>query len=355
MAKTLKIHSYEIRFDPISKSLPEFLNGRKYSSMAVLVDEHTRADCLPLIEDYCKDAMIIEILSGETNKDLSTCEQIWSEMATNRLDRHSLLINLGGGVIGDMGGFAASCYMRGIDFLQIPTTLLSQVDASVGGKLGVDFKGYKNFIGLFNDPQAVLIDPNFLKTLPEKELRSGYAEMIKHALICDANEWELLRNKPWNELDWTEFIARSVEIKKNVVLEDPKEGGLRKVLNFGHTIGHAIESISLEGDKPLLHGEAIALGMMAEASLSAMVSSLRDDELKQIQEYIHGVFGDLDTEVLTNEKRITELMLSDKKNKDGNILFSLLDSIGSCGFDRTVEYEAINDALKQTREYYTLR
>ena len=226
-----------------------------YSKVAILVDENTKRDCLfklPQIEN----ALIIEIKSGEEYKNISTCNFIWEQLTINNFDRNALLINLGGGVIGDIGGFCAATYKRGLKFIHIPTTLLSMVDASVGGKVGIDFKGFKNQIGIFNNPNAVLIYPKFLETLDENELKSGFAEVVKHALILDDSLWLKLKNTPFTDLDWEYIIYTSVQIKNKIVLADPFEKGERKKLNFGHTFGHAIESYYLEKGTPISHGEA---------------------------------------------------------------------------------------------------
>lgn len=204
-----------------------------YSQIAVLVDENTKQHCYPLIRDVIPTHSLIEIKAGERYKTIETCCAIWDHLTQAKFDRHGLAIMLGGGVIGDMGGFAAATFKRGIDFLLIPTTLLSQVDASVGGKLGVDYQGFKNHIGLFKEPKATLIAPVFLGSLAEKELRSGYAEVIKHSLIGDARMWNTIRKSPIKEQEWERLIAASVAFKLSVTKEDPTERGLRKILNFG--------------------------------------------------------------------------------------------------------------------------
>jgi 3-dehydroquinate synthase len=262
------------------KSLNEYLElNTQYSTYFILVDEHTIADCLPIIMEeipMLKDAEIIETESGEENKTIEVVTQVWYAMSDLHADRKSLVINLGGGVLTDMGGFIASTYKRGVDFINIPTTLLSEVDASVGGKLGIDLGGLKNQIGVFNFPKGVYIYPEFLQTLPDNQLRSGFAEVLKHALIKDDKYWEEVKDiEVFEHEDWTDIIAHSVQIKNKVVLNDPKESGERKILNFGHTIGHAIETYHLENsDQPFLHGEAIAIGMVAEAILSVEKNGL---------------------------------------------------------------------------------
>jgi 3-dehydroquinate synthase len=288
---------------------------------------------------------MINIASGERHKDLNTCIGIWEEMTDHHMDRNSLLINLGGGVIGDMGGFCAATYKRGIEFVNIPTTLLAQVDASIGGKLGVDFQGFKNHIGVFKDPKKVFIDPGFLVTLPTAELRSGFAEVIKHALIFDASHWTKIKKTPWELQPWDEHIAHSVQVKNQIVKEDPSEIGLRKVLNFGHTVGHAIERHFLHEPEPLLHGEAIAVGMICESYISSVIEGLPDQQLQEICGFIVENFGmfDIPREDL---KAITKNVLQDKKNINGRIMCTLLPEIGQSSYNIPVTLSQIEQSLE---------
>ncbi len=351
MRHIIELSDYNISIGPIKSTLREYLSERIYSKIAILVDECTSIHCLPLIKNLITQPLIITIQSGEKNKVLETTKQIWSKLADAGFDRHSLMINLGGGVIGDMGGFAASCYMRGIDFIQVPTTLLSQVDASIGGKLAIDFKGLKNFIGLFQNPCAVLIDPVFLSTLSVREKRSGYAEMIKHGLIRDKVIWSRLRSyESWEHTDWNYEIYQSVLIKKAIVEIDPKEIGIRKILNFGHTIGHAVESLALNSKSPLLHGEAIAIGMVAESVLSCLSTGLSSSALQNIVSFIRKIYTDLPLESLDNIEEIKSIMNSDKKNKDGKIMFSLLEGEGRCTYDKVTTKDQIEQCVKRTYE-----
>jgi 3-dehydroquinate synthase len=260
------------------------------------------------------------------------------------MDRKSLLINLGGGVIGDMGGFCASTYKRGIQFINIPTTLLSQVDASVGGKLGIDFQGFKNHIGLFCNPEKVLVDPLFLATLPEREVRSGFAEIIKHALIRDQNYLNVLMKHDLQTQPWLDHIKHSVKIKSEVVAADPKESGLRKILNFGHTIGHAVETYFLEKTERLLHGEAIAIGMICEAFLSTKILKMPKAEMEKIQVYLIEVFGKVNIEK-DDFEAILDNMTHDKKNENGLVKMSLLNSIGHSTYDINVTKADALDSL----------
>jgi len=296
-----------------------------YSQIAILVDENTKRDCfskLPKLDN----SIIIEIKSGEENKNINTCNFIWKQLTKYNFDRNSLLINLGGGVIGDMGGFCASTYKRGIDFIQIPTSLLAMVDASIGGKLGINFNVLKNQIGIFSYPKTVLINPLFLETLPDNQLKSGFAEVVKHALISDRNLWNRLRNTSFEEQNWEEIIETSIQIKNKIVLSDPLEKGERKKLNFGHTFGHAIESYYLEKGTSILHGEAVFMGILLEIE----ISSLSDLEKSEIKKYILSSFS---LPHCPNKSDLIKYLKNDKKNSDGKISFSLLKKIGNCTID----------------------
>jgi 3-dehydroquinate synthase len=334
----------------IREILSNYLQTNSFSGIAVLIDENTRRDCLPVIADVLKNSTSIQIRSGEIHKNLDTCQLIWQSLTDTYFDRQGLLINLGGGVIGDMGGFCAATYKRGISFINIPTTLLAQVDASVGGKLGIDFSGYKNHIGVFTPPDQIMIDPVFLNTLPENELRSGFAEVIKHALIADAAYWPEITGRPFLGQDWSSHIRHSVKIKSRIVMEDPTEKGLRKILNFGHTLGHAIESYFLnDPENHLLHGEAVAAGMILESYLSSRILGMPESEVRQIQDYILSVFGvvrftERDLEPIIN------LSIQDKKNEKGIINFSLLRRIGEATYNVAVSRSEMRDALRQYRD-----
>ncbi len=329
----------------IRSILKEVLHARSYSKLVVLTDVNTQQYCLPLIQEVLPaDTVLINVPAGEPFKTLETCATIWTQMTEAVLDRQALMLNLGGGVIGDMGGFCASVYKRGIPFITIPTTLLSQVDASVGGKLGIDFMGFKNHLGVFQLPETVLIDPTFLETLPQRELRSGYAEVLKHGLIRDLAFFRSLPSTLWEKQDWARVIRHSVGIKKAVVEVDPKETGLRKILNFGHTIGHAVESFYLNSPQPLLHGEAIALGMIAEGFLSFQKIGLSFEELNELSTKMLSIFGkvSLDSKDLD---AILDLCAQDKKNEGSTQLFTLLPSLGDCSFNNPVTREEIKHAI----------
>jgi len=331
----------------IAEDLPRYLHNKKYSRLGIIMDSHTIKHCYPLVSEGLPEHCLHAFDAGEIHKNLDTCQGIWQWMTENNFDRKTLIINIGGGVTGDMGGFCASTYKRGIRFINIPTTLLSQVDASVGGKLGIDFNGFKNHIGVFNQPEGVLICDEFLKTLPEAELRSGYAEVIKHGLIRNENYFNSLKTENWQNQPWKDIIEVSVGIKREVVDKDPKENGLRKILNFGHTIGHAIESHYLNGPYRLLHGEAIAIGMVTEAYLSHKFLRLPQAQLDTIQQKVLAVFG----KISISDKdfdAIIKLCFQDKKNDGEKLNFSLLKKIGECDFNIVVDKQSVVEAM----EYY---
>lgn len=344
--KKIQLADYEIIFDDSLELLNSFLSENKYSAFFVLVDENTKQHCLPILKTIISDVKIIETKSGEENKNIPTCESIWQQLIENNADRKSLFINLGGGVIGDMGGFAASCYKRGIDFINIPTTLLSQVDSSIGGKLGIDFKYGKNLIGLFQNPKAVFISPVFFKTLPKRQFVNGWAEIFKHGLIQNKNQWSAYKDADIFNVDINDVVYHSLQIKKSVVEKDPYEKGLRKILNFGHTIGHAIEAYSLENEKEsLLHGEAIAIGMICEAYLSVRRSGLTESELLEIKKVLLTHFPKHDISSFDTNK-LLEIMSIDKKNEGTTIMAALLSEIGKCEYDIALTKEDILESLE---------
>ena len=333
----LPLQDYNIYVGKFDQYLKQLLDERRYSRLVIIVDEHTKLHCWPLVEpvigDY--DFSLIEIDAGEIHKNIESCQKIWQTMMQSKADRGSLTINLGGGVIGDMGGFCASTFKRGMDFVQMPTTLLSQVDASIGGKLGIDYLQVKNSIGVFRNPQAVFIDPRFLQTLPLEEIRSGFAEIIKHSLIADVGQWEQLRQiTDLREVDWPKLLVPSLKIKQHIVEVDPFEHGLRKALNFGHTIGHAVEGLALETDEPLLHGEAIAVGMIAEAFLSHQQLGLDETALDEITHFLQQIYLPKALDPATFPE-LLKLMSNDKKNSGRAINFSLLPKPGSVQVNQT--------------------
>jgi len=330
-------------------------SGLAYSKLFILVDENSLKYCYPqLVEkvEYFEDAEIIEVDSGEASKNIEVCTQIWTALSEYGADRKSLFVNIGGGVIADMGGFIASTFKRGIDFINIPTTLLAQVDASVGGKVGIDLNHLKNEIGVFNTPKAVFINSTFLNTLDKRQVLSGFAEIIKHGLIADVEYWKKIKNVDFTNLtSFDELIETSVQIKNNITQIDSTETGIRKTLNFGHTVGHALETFSLEhhNKKHLLHGEAIAVGMVCEAFLSHKLCKLKKNELEEISSFIFSIYNSIKMEEM-DKHRLIELMKHDKKNNKGAINFSLLSAIGKCEINKTATADLIIESLKYYSE-----
>lgn len=318
------------------------INLSDYSSVFILTDENIAPFWLPEVCEWlhCPDAIEIIIKPGEQQKSLRTVQKIWNKLLKHNADRHSLLVNLGGGVISDMGGFAASCFKRGIDFINIPTTLLAMVDASVGGKTGVDFGGYKNQIGSYAEPKAVLLNTMFLSTLPEREIFSGLAEMLKYGFIADS---DLLQVDLEN---YESFIQSAAEIKKNIVAEDPYEQGKRKILNFGHTIGHAIESHCLTSETPLLHGEAVAFGMWCALWLSVQKMGLDEMVLRDYEKKLPMLLSEAQVVVCEQDvEYVMKKLVHDKKSRDGKPQFVLLESLGKPVCDIEIEPELIHKAL----------
>jgi 3-dehydroquinate synthase len=351
--QTIQSDSYPIFFDNSITELVNFVKQGNYSRVFILTDENTGVHCLPIVKeqmDVLDNFDIIEVNAGEESKTIDFCIGIWKMLIDFGADRKALMINLGGGVITDMGGFVASTYKRGIDFVQVPTTLLSQVDASVGGKTGVDVDGIKNIIGTFTQPKAVFMHGDFLKTLPARQILSGLAEMLKHGLIVDAPYWDQLKTSDLS-LPSIELVHRSVEIKNEVVIEDPHEKGIRKALNFGHTVGHAVETYSLMNDKdPLSHGEAIAIGMICEAWLSNKKVGFPDKQLAEVAEVLSGLYPKYNIKESTFPT-LLEHMLKDKKNQNGKINCTLLKYIGQYSIDNICTETELCDSL---RYYATL-
>ena len=336
----------------VYSELNAYIQSTNPSKIFVLVDTNTHEYCLPkflsLLESGDIIVEVMEMPEGEDHKTIDICAGVWEALSEYEADRKSLLINLGGGVVTDLGGFVASTYMRGIDYINVPTTLLAMVDASVGGKTGVDLGVLKNQIGVISEGSMVLVDTSYLETLPPNHMVSGYAEMLKHGLIFDKKYWENLvnfENMDISELD--NLIYDSVVIKNTIVSQDIREQGLRKTLNFGHTLGHAIESYFLgNADKtPLLHGEAIAIGMLLEAYLSTKVWNLPYSEYQQIDEGISKTFSKVDISE-RDQEIIIDLLKHDKKNSHGKVKFVLLEAIGKPKIDCEVSNTLILEAFK---------
>lgn len=331
----------------VFKDLNAFLKKQKYSSYFILCDENTLKNCLPVLITQCKelkDAEIFEIESGENSKSLQLCSQLWETLLSYNADKNSLLINLGGGVISDLGGFIASVYKRGIDFINIPTSLLAMADASVGGKTGIDFAGLKNTIGTITQPKGVFVHEGFLDTLPERHFANGMAEIHKMALISDKTFWKKLKSeKNFNPAS----IIKSVALKNNIVKKDPHDKGIRKALNFGHTIGHAIESVLLASEVDVLHGEAVLIGMICESKISLDKKLISKNEFNEIIETLIQKFSFSPLPALLFGEMV-KATINDKKNNKLEIQCALLNRIGKHKINVAVTPNQILDAL----EYY---
>lgn len=334
--------------------LNSFLERRSPSAIFIIVDSNTRELCLPIVLPHLETDVRIEVIEmdpGEENKNIETCTEIWKVLSELDADRKSLIINLGGGVVTDLGGFVASTFKRGIAYINMPTTLLAMVDASVGGKTGVDLDNLKNQVGVITQPEMVLIDIQFLSTLSSAEMRSGLAEILKHGLIANRSYW--IKASKLNDLtidDLDDLIRESVDIKTEVVTKDPLEENLRKTLNFGHTFGHAIESYFLtHPDKnKLLHGEAVAAGMIIACFLSTQILKFPQRDADGITEILFDLFPSIDLEE-SDFSSIIDLLRYDKKNAHGNIYFVLLKNIGECKIDCEVPEPLLIEGLR----YYT--
>ena len=350
--QTITANNYSVYFDSRGyETLAEMLKPSHYSKIFILVDENTSQYCLPHLLNNLATEIEIEIIElevGEIHKNIATCTEVWGALSDLGGDRKSILINLGGGVISDLGGFVACTFKRGIDFINIPTTLLSMVDASIGGKNGVDLGNLKNQIGIIREPKAVIVDTQFLSTLPQNEMRSGLAEMLKHGLIFDKKYWDKFKSlKDLSAEDLNHLIHQSIQIKNTIVCEDLTENGIRKSLNFGHTLGHAIESYFLENEDKasLLHGEAIAVGMILESYISREKGLLKNEEYQEIKYIINDIFERI--EFTQNEiEKIIELLIFDKKNEFGKVQFALLDGIGKIKINQESNNELIYNAFR---------
>ena len=318
MTRAIRLRDYTVSLGPLEETLPEALRALPYSRLFLIADQHTAA-LLPPFLDRLADARVV-LAPGEAHKNLHSCTQVWHVMLAAGLDRQALALHVGGGVIGDLGGFCAATFKRGIRFVQVPTTLLAMTDAAIGGKLAVDFEGVKNIVGVFQNPAAVLADPAFLSTLPARELRSGFAEVIKHALIGDPALWAAICKQEAldHTLDWQALLHASIGVKVQIVEADPLEKGLRALLNFGHTIGHALEAYYLGSDEPLTHGEAIAIGMLTEYWLACG----EDGQLGEMQAVIarHFPWRSIPD---TAAPALWALMRQDKKNAGGAVRMAI--------------------------------
>lgn len=353
--KSILSTNYYVHFQENAyTSLDVFLKENFFSKVFILVDTNTNTNCLKAFLDKSSIDLEIEVLevkAGEPYKNIDTCSQLWNTLSDKGADRKSLMINLGGGVITDMGGFVASTFKRGIKFINIPTTLLSMVDASVGGKTGVDLGVLKNQIGLFSNPEMVLIDTDFLRTVSEREMRSGLAEIIKYGFTFDRDLWNTIRDFETVEMEKvTELVHRSVAIKNDVVLQDLHENNLRKSLNFGHTIGHAIESYFLESKdkKSLTHGEAIAVGMVIELYYSSKLFGFPLELTEDLKEFVNRFYGEIDLQD-QDLAPIIDLMKYDKKNVSGKVNFVLVEALEKCKLDIQVDTQLLLEGINYYR------
>ncbi|MBP7810014.1 MAG: 3-dehydroquinate synthase [Bacteroidia bacterium] len=331
----------------VFKDLSSFLKKQKYSGYFILCDENTITNCLPVLVTNCKElkeAEIFEIESGESSKSLQLCSQLWEALFSYNADKNALIINLGGGVISDLGGFLASTYKRGIDFINIPTSLLAMADASVGGKTGIDFAGLKNSIGTITQPKGVFVYSEFLETLPPRHMANGMAEVYKMGLISDKLFWKKLKSeKNFN----SDSITKSITLKNNIVIKDPNDKGIRKALNFGHTIGHAIESVLLASEVDILHGEAVLAGMICESKISLDKKLISKAEFTEIVETLTKKFSFAPLPALLFGEMV-KATINDKKNSKLQIQCALLNGIGKHKINVVVTPNQILDAL----EYY---
>ena len=339
----------------LCQSLTQAIDEVKHDHLFVLCDETTERLCLPVVSDFecMKNAQRIVIPATDTHKTLESLTHVWSELQRMGATRHSLMVNLGGGMVTDLGGFAASTFKRGIPYINIPTTLLSMVDASVGGKTGINFGGLKNEIGVFNNARSVILDTTFLRTMDHENICSGYAEMLKHGLINNEEMWAELMNFSLELSDESleklgRMVAESVAVKERIVTEDPTEHGIRKALNLGHTAGHAFESLALER-KAVLHGYAVAWGMIVELYLCCVKTGFPQEKMRQTVAFIKENYGRMAI-TCDDYPHLIELMHHDKKNEGNSINFTLLGSIGDIRINQTATEEEIMEALDFYRE-----
>ena len=336
------------------EELENIISESKNDKFFILTDSNTNKNCLNMLHcsELIANAHIITIKADDTNKNIESTAHVWKELSDNGCTRHSCLINIGGGMVTDLGGFAASTFKRGIDFINIPTTLLSMVDASVGGKTGINFNGLKNEIGVFNDAKAVIIDTAFLKTLDQHNICSGYAEMLKHSLLKDYKMWVQHINFNLYSPDFDpllNMIKESVEVKERIVSEDPHESGIRKALNLGHTAGHAFESYAMHTNRPILHGYAVAYGIICELYLSHALQGFPLDKMRQTVNFIKENYGRMNI-TCDDYESLYSLMKHDKKNTGNEINFTLLKDVGDIKINQTVSKELILESLDFYRE-----
>lgn len=338
----------------LERDLVNAISECEHDRIFVLTDETTQQLCWPKIKNFkaLKNSTPIIIKATDTHKNLDTLSQVWQALSNGGATRHSLMINLGGGMVTDLGGFAASTFKRGIDFINIPTTLLAMVDASVGGKTGINFGGLKNEIGVFSDSRVVIIYTQFLDTLDHDNICSGYAEMLKHGLISDERTWAELVTFNLDTPDLSQLqrmVAESIKVKERIVEADPHEHGIRKALNLGHTMGHAFESFAMRRGTPILHGYAVAYGLISELYMSARKTAFPTDRMHQTVRFIRENYGTFNI-TCDDYPTLIELMHHDKKNTSGIINFTLLGNVGDIRINQTANEEEIKEALDFFRE-----
>ena len=338
----------------LERDLVNAISECEHDRIFVLTDETTQQLCWPKIKNFkaLKNSTPIIIKATDTHKNLDTLSQVWQALSNGGATRHSLMINLGGGMVTDLGGFAASTFKRGIDFINIPTTLLAMVDASVGGKTGINFGGLKNEIGVFSDSRFVIINTQFLDTLDHDNICSGYAEMLKHGLISDEHTWAELVTFDLDTPDLSQLqrmVAESIKVKERIVEADPHEHGIRKALNLGHTMGHAFESFAMRRGTPILHGYAVAYGLVSELYMSARKTAFPTDRMHQTVRFIRENYGTFNI-TCDDYPTLIELMHHDKKNTSGIINFTLLGNVGDIRINQTANEEEIKEALDFFRE-----
>ena len=327
--------SYTSPFGPIYQEesfeqLASRLAALSYSTAFIIADSNTASHCVPLLDNFISNYNIKVITHGEQNKTMHQCGITWSYLIENGADRKSIIMNVGGGMICDFGGFVASCFQRGIRFINIPTSLLAMTDAAIGGKSGVDFQGYKNYVGVFSSPEFVWINTTFLNTLPAAEIKNGLTEIVKHAIIGSVELWNALEQiKNIETIHWNDLLELSIPVKLNIIQQDPYEKGIRKALNFGHTIGHALESYFLSTDTPLSHGQAVAFGMLAESKMALDANDLTTADFEKIHNLIFRLLDPPRIELPAFEE-LKPWMIRDKKNISQTLSFSLPRGIGAC-------------------------
>ena len=351
--KAIKVLDYTIYLNKFERSFKWFYSHSDYSNVHILSDADTVKYCLPLFKELSgiKDYNLIIVPAGDACKNLQTAKFVWESLFDAYADRYTLMINLGGGAISDLGGFCAGTYMRGIDFVHIPTTLLSQVDAAMGGKVALDFNNCKNLIGFFQNPVYVFVEPSFLKSLPEREYRSGIVEVIKHAIIASPHLLSELETKgipPWQEIN--PVLEKSLLIKKQIVEADPFDKNKRQLLNFGHSIGHAVEGMFFDMEKPILHGEAVAFGMMVELMISYMTNDFPEQDLERLLPFLKQ-FTTKDIKAL-GKNEIVERIRWDKKNNAGQMMFTLVKDIANAHYGYPIKAAIVREAIDRVKKTY---